>query len=297
MVPVSKQKKSSTEVYELLKSLSEKYGVPIYSTQGGYAISGIDLGSRYFRPLRQPKPIMLIGDGIYSYEAGEVWHLLDQRIGMPITKVRLNRFNSIDWSKYNTLVLTSGSYSQLDSADIQKLKSWVAQGNTLVTFRTATQWAIRKGLVKEKLLEDKKTGNSKEATRLPYVNAPENRGKNAIGGAIFQVNLDLTHPIAFGYQEENVAVYRNSTVWLAPSKNPYATVAKYTANPHIDGFVTQENLDNFVKPSASIVVSQVGSGRAILFAENPNFRGSWYGTNKLFMNALFLGNHIYVPRE
>lgn len=299
MIPVSKQKMDSPAIHELLQSLSSKYAVQVYSTDGGYSNSGIDLGSRYFQPLRAPKPLMLIGDRIYSYEAGEVWHLLDQRMGMPITKVRLNRFNSIEWEKYNTLVLVSGSYHQLDSAKIQTIKNWISEGNTLITFRTATQWAIRKGLVQEKLVkEEKKEEKGKaEVKRLPFVDAPQHRGKKAVGGAIFQVNLDLTHPIAFGYQEENIPVYRNSTVWLAPSKNPYATVAKYTNNPHIDGFVIQENIDKFIKPSASIVVSNVGGGRAILFAENPNFRGSWYGTNKLFMNALFLGNHIYVPRE
>ena len=35
----------------------------------------------------------------------------------------------------------------------------------------------------------------------------------------------------------------------------------------------------------------------VLFAENPNFRGTAYGTNRLFLNALFLGSHIGVPRE
>lgn len=298
MIPVSKQSTSSEVLHSTLTNLSNKHGVQIYASNGGYSTAGVDLGSRYFQPVRKPKPLMLIGDGIYSYEAGEVWHLLDQRMNMPITKVQLNRFNSIDWNNYNTLVLTSGSYHQLDSGDVQKIKSWVSEGNTLITFRTATQWAINKGLVKEKLIEEEKKDKGDDPVeRLPYVNAPENRGKNAVGGAIFEVNLDLTHPIAFGYSKENIPVYRNSTVWLAPSKNPYATVAKYTTDPHIDGFITQENLDKFVKPGASIVVSRVGGGRAILFAENPNFRGSWYGTNKLFMNAMFLGNHIGVPRE
>lgn len=297
MIPVSKQKSSSEELHSTLTNLANKHDVQIYSTEGGYSTSGVDLGSRNFRPIRNPKPIMLIGDGIYSYEAGEVWHLLDQRIGMPITKVRMNRFNSIDWNNYNTMVLTSGSYYQLDSTDIQKIKNWISQGNTLITFRTATEWAVNKGLVKEKLLkEEKKEGNA-AVTRLPYIDAPENRGKNAVGGTIFEVNLDLTHPVAFGYSKENIPVYRNSTVWLAPSKNPYATVAKYTTDPHIDGFIIQKNLDNFIKPGASIVVSRVGGGRAVLFAENPNFRGSWYGTNKLFMNAIFFGNHISVPRR
>ena len=84
-------------------------------------------------------------------------------------------------------------------------------------------------------------------------------------------------------------------MFLAPSKNPYETVAKYTENPHIDGFISKNNLESFIKPSASLLVSAIGKGRAVLFADNPNFRGAWYGTNKLFLNALFLGSEITVP--
>ena len=73
-------------------------------------------------------------------------------------------------------------------------------------------------------------------------------------------------------------------------------VAKYTENPHVDGYISSKNLDTFLKPSASLLVSPLGGGRVIMFADNPNFRGAWYGTNKLFLNALFFGNRISVPR-
>ena len=85
--------------------------------------------------------------------------------------------------------------------------------------------------------------------------------------------------------------------WLAPSKNPYATVAKYTKSPHIDGFISKDNMNNYLKKSASIVVSPVGRGRVVLFADNPNFRGSWFGTNKLFFNALFFGSQINIRKQ
>jgi hypothetical protein len=77
--------------------------------------------------------------------------------------------------------------------------------------------------------------------------------------------------------------------------NPYSTVARYTKNPHIDGYLSESNLEDFAAKAASLVVSKLGQGRVVLFADNPNFRGSWYGTNRLFLNALFLGNHIRIP--
>ena len=54
---------------------------------------------------------MLIGDGVNSYEAGEVWHLLDTRNARShdFYKIRLNQFNRTSLDKYTTLlVMVSG---------------------------------------------------------------------------------------------------------------------------------------------------------------------------------------------
>ncbi|WP_299243763.1 M14 family zinc carboxypeptidase [uncultured Aquimarina sp.] len=297
LIPVSKQKKNSDEVFTIIKEVQEKFNVPIFSTNTGFSTSGIDLGSGNFRKLDTPKALLLIGEGVNSYEAGEVWHLLDTRIHMPITKLRMSMFNSAPLKEYNTLVMVSGRYQQLDSLQQKKIKEWVSHGNTLITIANASKWVIDQKVVKEKLIKkEKDTIKNKVVKRLPYVDAGENIGREQVGGAIFEVDLDITHPLGFGYRDASLPVYKNNEVFIAPSMNPYATVAKYTENAHIDGYISSDNYENYLKPSASLLVSAIGSGRVVLFADNPNFRGSWYGTNRLFLNALFLGKHIYVPR-
>jgi len=294
VIPVSLQKKDASSVFELVQKAQQKFQVAIHSVSSGYSSKGIDLGSRYVSPITKPKAMMLIGDGVRSYEAGEVWHLLDTRVHMPITKIPMRNFNRANMDKYNTLVMVSGNYN-LNKKQLDKVKDWISKGNTLITIGSASKWAIDKKLVKEKLTEGAKNDSTEVAERKPYVDAGENIGKESVGGAIFKVDLDLTHPLAFGYRDTQIPVYKNNSVWLAPSKNEYATVAKYTQNPHIDGFITKKNTEEFLKPSASLVVSKVGRGRVVLFADNPNFRGTWYGTNRLFLNALFLGDKIDVP--
>ncbi len=297
MIPVSKQKKTSAEVYSIVSDAQNKFNVPIYSTSTGFSTTGIDLGSNNVRALKKPKAALLIGDGVSSYEAGEVWHLLDTRVHMPITKIQMRSFRNANLDKYNTLVMVSGSYNQLDSIQIKRLKDWTSKGNTLVTIGRASRWAINKKLVKEKLTkEPKKKDSTKITKRLPYVEASEHIGRERVGGAIFKVDLDITHPLGFGYQNEKLPVYKNNNVFIQPSKNEYSTVAKYTSDAHIDGFISTKNYETFLKPSASLIVSPLGRGRVVLFADNPNFRGAWYGTNRLFLNALFLGQHIAVPR-
>ncbi|NNE30364.1 MAG: zinc carboxypeptidase, partial [Saprospiraceae bacterium] len=296
MIPCQKQKISQDSLLAVIQEASSKWKVEVDALNTGYSSKGVDLGSRYFNTIEKPKALLLVGQSVSSYEAGEVWHLLDQRVHMPITKLPLRNFGRANLDEYNTLVMVSGSYPQLDSLKKKKLKDWATKGNTLITIREASKWLIKNKLVKDSLITKKK---EKDPTvkRADYVGAPEELGRERIGGAIFEVDLDITHPLGFGYARRSLPVYRNSRVFLKPSKNAYCTVARYTEDPHIDGFVTKKNMEEFLKPSASLIVSPIGKGRAIMFADNPNFRGSWYGTNRMFLNALFLGNHIRIPKD
>ncbi len=295
LVSVSLQKQDAASVHMAIREAQDKFDVPIFAIDTGLNLKGIDLGSGNIRPIKKTKAAMLIGDGVRSYEAGEVWHLLDTRVGMPITKIPMRNFNRVNLDKYTSLVMVSGRYD-LSEKQIAKIKDWTRKGNTLITIGTASTWVIDKKIVDEKLTKTEKD-STKTTERKPYVDARENIGKESVGGIILKVDLDITHPLAYGYRDATIPVYKNNTVWLAPSKNSYATVARYTQNPLIDGFITKKNMEENIKTSASLLVSKVGSGRVVLFADNPNFRGSWYGTNRLFLNALFLGDKINIPSE
>ena len=293
MVPVSKQKVDSQKLFQIIQSTQEKFNIPVFSTETGYSSAGIDLGSNFFRINKKVKVAMLIGEGVSSYEAGEVWHLLDTRVNIPLTKIRLNQFNRTSLDKYTTLVMVSGTYGQISEKDIKKIKDWVSKGNTLVTIGSASSWAIKKEIVSESLVETKKDS---VFSRKRYIDAREYIGREAIGGSILSVDLDLTHPLAFGYRDKSIPVYKNNNVFLSKSESQYSSVALYSKEPHIDGYISKNNMEKNIKGSASLIVSSIGSGRAVLFADNPNFRGTWYGTNKLFLNAIFFGANISVPK-
>ena len=293
LIPVSKQKLKSNKLFEIVKIAQEKFNIPIFRSETGFSVKGIDLGSNNFRINKKVKVGLLIGDGINSYEAGEVWHLLDTRVEMPLTKIRLNQFKRVSLQKYTTLVMVSGSYNQLNKEDIEKIKKWVEAGNTLITIGTASSWAIKKNIVKESLVESKKDSIF---SRKRYVDARENIGKERIGGSILSVDLDLTHPLTFGYRDSSIPIYKNNNVFINKTKNDYSSVAIYSKIPHIDGYVSKKNIEDNIMGSSSLIVSGLKSGRVIIFADNPNFRGTWYGTNKLFLNAIFLGKNISVPK-
>lgn len=292
LVPVSVQDESKEEVFNILKQAQQNHRLEVYSTQTGFSMQGIDLGSRNFVVAKQPKLALLIGEGVRSYEAGEVWHLLDTRVQMPISKLRMERFNRYDLDAYNTLVMVSGSYS-LDSVQSKKITDWVAKGNTLITIASGSKYAIDNKWVKASLVEKLEEAKN---LRLSYVDASEHSGKKEIGGAFFKADLDLTHPLGYGYTRSNMVVYKNNNVFIKRSENPYSNVSIYGENPHVDGFISEENLTHYFKDAASLMVSPKGKGRVVMFADNPNFRASSFGTNKLFLNAVFFGSQISVPK-
>ena len=294
LIPVSKQKISPEKLFEIINEIQNKYEVPIYNSESGYSIKGIDLGSNNFRINKPVKVALLIGEGVNSYEAGEVWHLLDTRIGMPLTKIRLNQFPRISLDKYTTLVMVSGSYNQLGKDEIKKIKKWVEKGNTLITIARGSSWAINNELIGENLVESKEDSTH---SRKNYVDASGFIGRERIGGVILKADIDLTHPIAFGYNDNSIPVYKNNNVFINKTKDDYSSVAVYSDDFHIDGYISESNRKDYIPGSASLIVSKIGSGRVVVFADNPNFRGTWYGTNKLFLNAIFLGDNISVPTD
>ena len=292
LIPVSKQNISSEKLFDIISEMQNKFEVPVYNSESGYSLRGIDLGSNNFRINKPVKVALLIGEGVNSYEAGEVWHLLDTRIGLPLTKLKLNQFSGTSLDKYTTLIMVSGSYNQLGKDEVKKIKKWVDKGNTLITIARGSSWAINSKLINESLVESKKDSTY---SRKNYVDAREHIGRERIGGVILRADIDLTHPVAFGYNDTSIPVYKNNNVFINKTNNDYSSVATYSKDFHIDGYISELNKKDFIPGAASLIISKIGTGRVVVFADNPNFRGTWYGTNKLFLNAIFLGNNISVP--
>jgi len=293
IVPVHRQRIAADSLYTLIKEVSRMAGIRIYAQNTGYSAGGIDLGSPYVRTLKKPEAALIIGTGVSAPEAGEIWHLLDQRLQMPITKIDILNLSRADLKRYNTIVMVSGNYALIEKNTTDKIKSWVQDGGTLITIKTGTEWAIRNGFTKEKLVPaDTARGIP---PRQDFDRAADIEGAKAMGGSIFQIDLDTTHPLGFGFNSRKVSWYRNGLTFLQPGMNPYSTVAKYTDKPLIGGYVHPSALKR-VTNSAAVIVAAEGSGRVILFSDNPNFRGVWYGTNKVFLNALFYGGILSVPQ-
>lgn len=285
MIPVARQPMDSDALMTFLQGVAKRNMVNIHSVKTGMSSQGITLGSPSWSPVTARETLIVVDGSVTSYDAGEVWHLFDQRYKMPITKMTADDFKYASLDRYNTIIMVNGNYS---SDGIDRLKTWLRKGNTLIVYKNAIRWAKSNGLAN---VNFKSRISTNTATERPYNKYSADSGSKVIGGAICETRADLTNPLLYGYHREILPVFRRGTLFLEPATNLYATPLRYTNKALLNGYVSKDNLRT-MKNSASIIVNSVGQGKVICMADNTNFRAFWYGTNKLLMNAVFFGNTI-----
>jgi len=262
-------------------------GVKIHAVGSGYT-GGVNLGSPSIEVLEKPSIALLVDGGVASNEAGEVWHLLDQRFDMPVTLLPLEMVTRADLSRYNVIIMPTGNYSDLGKSGAEKLKNWTNNGGTVIARGSAMNWLNQNEIGKFTFIREEE---EKSLSQKNYADMQQAKGAQGTGGAIFNVKLDLTHPIGYGYTNTDMYTFRSGNQILELAENPYANPMVYTDSPLAAGYVYPANLER-MKNSGGIRVSSVGRGKVIGFVDNPNFRAFWFGTNKLFMNSIFFGQTI-----
>lgn len=290
IVPLQNQSKSAEEIEALLADLAKENDLNIYALSTGMTETYMTLGNPDIAALDRPNVMVIVGDGTSSYDAGEIWHIMDQRLGYPLTKMETGDVSPSSLQRYNTIVMAHGWYGTLDENQISDISDWVKKGNTLITIRGGTDWAAQKKLIDLKRYKGK-TGKSKADKYQPYEVHPVKRGAGIVGGAIFETQMDLTHPLCYGYADDILPVFHRGTNVYEPTNNPYATPMKYTSKPILSGYIPR-GFDSKIANQAALTVHRLGGGRVIAFQDNPNFRGYWYGGTKQFYNAIFFGAEI-----
>ncbi|SMO80821.1 M14 family zinc carboxypeptidase [Gracilimonas mengyeensis] len=285
---------SPDELYEVIEATAEEFSLTFHTTSTGYNTGGIDLGSGNAQVVDKPEAAVVFGYGVSAYDAGEAWFLLNKHLGIDITKINSVDFGDVNLSRYNTLLLVDGDYEYFDQEIIDKIKTWVNDGGTLITSAGASVWAVRNEIVSENFLdsgEDTSAAEEDETVRYNYEERRDRWLAGRIPGVILEADIDPSHPIAFGTEDRSQLFLKENGHFLYPSSDPYGTVAYYGDDPHRGGFLNEANKEK-VKNKASILVSGEGSGNVILFSENPTFRSYWHTSSRLLLNALLFGNNL-----
>jgi hypothetical protein len=292
MIPVeNNQTMTPQELHRLIDDVSDATGLQFTGVNTGSPEQGLMMGSRSaYQTLRKPEIALLIEGGTSSLEVADTWHLLDQRFGISVTKLPLDRVGRADLSRYNTIIMVDGNYGDLGASGIQAIKDWMGSDNVLITQKRAASWAAANNLARITTRANK-SPDADDKSRRPYSRASRDRGGRVLGGSIYQATGDLTHPLMFGLKRADIPVFKRGTLMFEPTKNPYASPLMYGDNSLMSGY-SPRGFDGQLGNSAAIIVSGAGGGRSINFADNMNFRAFWYGTNRLFMNAIIYGSTV-----
>jgi hypothetical protein len=287
MLPLSGQEKTQEQIEFILNEIVTKDGIDVYAFNSGLDYKGVSLGSNSFLPLKKPVVAMLVGDGISATDAGEVWHMLDVRFNIPLTLIPINVFERAQLSKYTTIIMppTIAGFSISDAAK-EKLRAWMQAGGVVIGLENALNWITTAGLGK---FEMKKEEEKKEVQKpRAYGDIDEFTGAQETSGAIFEANVDLTHPLLYGYTSNRIPIFKSNNLFMEKAKGAYSNPIVFTATPLLSGYMSKENYAK-AKSSSVAGVSVLGQGRVVGFTDNLCFRAFWLGSNKMLMNAIFYG--------
>lgn len=279
LIPVQNQSMNSEDIYNKLLEISNKYNINFESQATGIT-SGIDLGSDYFIIVNEPKIGLIVGDGVRSYDAGEIWHLLDTRYNIPITKLDVDDLRYMDLSKYSHVILPDYNGSKLRS---EQIKNYINGGGNLIAYRNSVKW------VSNNLNELEFLTNDLKASGVSFSDREKFYGAQQTGGAIFESNIDRSHPVNYGIESNTLPLFRNSNVYMSKSEQSFNNPISYSSNPLMSGYISEENI-SLLKNSVPFKVIRSGKGKILLMTDNTNFRAFWFGTNRILLNMLFHSN-------
>jgi len=90
-------------------------------------------------------------------------------------------------------------------------------------------------------------------------------------------------------------LFRQGAQFMARSENAYSTPIIYGREPLLSGYMSEENRQ-LAAGSAGLLVDASGRGAYVLSLDNPTFRAFWWGSQRLFVNAIFFGELLEEPK-
>jgi len=274
---------------EQVVNLANTYKTTLDAVATGFVEKGVDFGSEKVRFIKPVRIAVAMGEGVSSLAAGEVWHFFEQQINYPLTVVDVKQLPNINWKALDVLILPDGTYRHLADKDFaNKLRDWVTGGGKLIVMQDALAQiaGLDWGIHQKKLDEEKDEKKDEYALLKPYANREREGVKQLIPGAIYKVQLDNTHPLAFGFPSVYYTLKQDSRIYEYLEEGGW-NVGIIKKDNYLSGFVGTE-MRKKLKDGLIFGVKEMGEGKIVLMADDPLFRSFWENGKLLFGNALFM---------
>ncbi|MBJ6109360.1 zinc carboxypeptidase [Hymenobacter sp. BT523] len=278
---------------QLVRAQADSAGTAVVAVKSGFSTTGRDLGSSTVHFVKQPNVAVVAGPGVDPTAFGEVWHFFEQQLGYPLTVLGADYLSRVSLQKYDVLILPNGNYSDIYSdRALEGLKAWVRDGGRLIALEGAAKFLANKKdfLLKTKAVDSVavRKANQQNPYRLlrRYGDSEREEAEEAVQGSVYRVQLDNTHPLAFGYGSNYFALIRNPLGYRFLDKGGW-NVGVIKKDSYSAGFAgtkaRKELTDTFV-----VGTQDLGRGSVVYLGDNPLFRAFWQGGKLMFGNAVFL---------
>ena len=282
------------KLWPLVKAAAAETGVSLWPIASGFVEKGPDFGSGLVRYIRRPRVALLTGEQVGSQEAGEVWHLFEQEIGYPITLVNAESMSRVAWKNFDVVILPSGNYRALDEKNVaDQLRGWVQEGGRLIAMERAVEqlskgeWGIRtKADDGDKKAEEKDKKEDEYADLHRYDNRQREEVTGTVPGSIYKVELDNSHPLAFGYPDHYYTLKQDDNVYEFMKDGGW-NVGVVRKDGYVSGFTGVKAREK-IRDGVIFGVQDLGRGAVVFMADDPLFRSFWENGKLLFCNAVFL---------
>ncbi|WP_143309929.1 M14 family metallopeptidase [Chitinophaga vietnamensis] len=284
---------SSFDFDNFVTTQANRFRISLDAVSTGFVEKGTDFGSDKIRFIKPPKVLLVAGDEVSSLGMGEIWHFFEQQINYPITVVNERNIGEVTLQDVDVLILANGEYRFLgDKLFTERLKDWVGNGGRLIALEGAAaqlatgEWGIRLKKEDEKEAKERAEKARPYDVLKPYANRERESVKQFIPGAIFKVEMDTTHPLAFGYPSHYYTLKQDARLYEFFDNGGW-NVGILKKDNYLSGFVGTETR-RLLKDGLLFGVREIGSGSIVILADNPLFRSFWENGKLMFSNAVFL---------
>ena len=248
--------------------------------------------------MRPPK-IVLAMDRPTRYTAGHTWHLFDQRLRYPTTRVSCENLPRLKWHDFNVLILPDGDYEQspLNADFAARLKQWVSDGGTLILFSGAVAWAASEKIdlitlprVAKPASQPIEKGGPADVRASDSSRHDDPRWPDRVPGALMKAEIFPEHWLAFGSHPTTHVFVTGNMFFAPPDPEKGRSVVRFAAAEGIlaSGFCFPETKQLLAGTTYLAHFAQ-GEGHVIAFAGDPNYRAMYPGLQRLFINACLFG--------
>ncbi|MEM7455887.1 MAG: M14 family zinc carboxypeptidase [Planctomycetota bacterium] len=277
-----------------VQAVGSEFGIDVFPTDSAFVDRGSHMGGPDVKWVRPPE-VLIVVNRPTNYSSGHTWHLFDQVLNYPTTRVNGIDFGRVDLSRFNTIVLPDGQYGEssgFGESRAKELSDWVVAGGTLITLRGATGWAagddiglIGNDVVKREIPAPVKPGEEADSGAEPDEVTPDN-----VPGAFFRGNVFDRHWVTFGYQP-TLDVFYTGRLILSPTRETGGrSLVTFETKDKVltSGFCWPESQE-LLAGTPYVVYRSLGSGHVIAFTDDPNFRAMYPSLQRLFINAAMFG--------